>query len=341
MLMRERCSHRRAQAHGVSKVEQMHLIVGAGPVGSSIARLLASQGKSVRVVTRSGSGPVIAGVELIAADASDARKLAELATGATTIYNCANPQYHRWPSDWPPIARALLGAAEKDGALLVTVGNLYGYGRAAESLGSSAYDVGHPMTERTPLATTGTKGAVRRRMWLDALALHQAGRIRAVEVRSSDYLGPGANSMLGDRAVTPLLSGKTVWMAGRTDCLHTWTFIDDVARTVAAVADNPVAWGRAWHTPSNEPRTIRQVLDDLARRAGVRRPTVRALPYSALYALGLVSPLMRELCETQYQFRSDFVMDSTAAQRELGLGPTPWDKVIEAILEPRLGSGGR
>jgi nucleoside-diphosphate-sugar epimerase len=224
--------------------------------------------------------------------------------------------------------------------LLVTVGNLYGYGRATDSLGSRAYDVNHPMTEETPLATTGTKGAVRRRMWSDALALHEAGRIRAVEVRSSDYVGPGANSMLGDRAVTPLLRGKTVWMVGRTDCLHTWTFIDDVARTVVAVADNPAAWGRAWHTPSNEPRTIRDVLDDLARRAGVRRPAVRTLPYSALYAFGLVSPLMRELRETQYQFRSDFVMDSSAAQRTLDLSPTPWDKVIDTILEPRLRSGG-
>jgi nucleoside-diphosphate-sugar epimerase len=292
------------------------------------------------MVTRSGSGPAIAGVERIAADASDAAGLAELAAGATAIYNCANPQYHRWPTDWPPIARSLLGAAEASGAVLVTVGNLYGYGRASESLGSRAYDVKHPMTEETPLATTGKKGAIRRQMWSEALALHQAGRIRAVEVRSSDYVGPGANSMVGDRAVSPLLREKAVLIAGRTDCLHTWTFMDDVVRTVVAVVQDSAAWGRAWHTPSNEPRTIRDVLDDLAQRAGVRRPTVRALPYSALYALGLVSPLMRELRETQYQFRSDFVMDSTAAQRALGLSPTPWDEVIDAIIAPRLRSGG-
>jgi nucleoside-diphosphate-sugar epimerase len=319
-------------------MDEIHVIVGAGPVGRSVARRLAAQGRTVRVVTRSGSGPELSGVERVAADASDSRVLAELTTGATAIYNCANPPYHRWPAEWPPIARSLLGAAEKSGAVLVTVANLYAYGPATESLGVPAYDERHPITEETPLATIGTKGGVRRQMWADALALHRAGRIRAVEVRSSDYVGPGAQSMLGDRAISPLLRGGSVWIPGRLDRLHTWTFIDDVARTITAAADDPGAWGRAWHTPSNEPRTIGDALDDLARRAGVRRPTVRTLPYPAMYALGFVSPLMYELRETQYQFRSDFVMDSSAAQRTLELAPTPWETVLDATLAPHLRS---
>ncbi|WP_329484771.1 FAD-dependent monooxygenase [Kribbella sp. NBC_01484] len=39
----------------------MHVVVGAGPVGSATARLLAGQGEQVRVITRSGSGPEAAG----------------------------------------------------------------------------------------------------------------------------------------------------------------------------------------------------------------------------------------------------------------------------------------
>ena len=34
-----------------------HVIVGAGPIGSATARLLADDGHEVRVVTRGGAGP--------------------------------------------------------------------------------------------------------------------------------------------------------------------------------------------------------------------------------------------------------------------------------------------
>ena len=164
-----------------------HLVVGAGPVGTAVARRLLADGHHVRVVTRSGSGPE--GVERVSADAADAARLADLADGAVAIYNCVNPTYSRWEQDWPPVAAALLAAAESSGAVLATVGNLYGYGR-----------VDAPMTEQTPLAATGHKGRVRNAMWRDALAAHEAGRIRTFEVRGSDYLG--GNSMLS-YLVTP------------------------------------------------------------------------------------------------------------------------------------------
>ena len=86
--------------------EQFHLVVGAGPIGSAVTRQLVAQGRPVRVVTRSGSGPDGPLVEKVAADAADATRLGELAAGAGVIYNCVNPQYHRWATDWPPVANA-------------------------------------------------------------------------------------------------------------------------------------------------------------------------------------------------------------------------------------------
>jgi len=313
---------------------ERHVIVGAGPVGGGVARILAERGHAVVVVTRSGSGPVIDGVERVTGDAGDAERMARLTTGAAAIYDCANPAYQRWATDWPPIAGSLLAAAERSGAVLVTVSNLYGYGPAPASLGVAAYDQAHPMTEQTPLAATGRKGLVRTRMWQDALAAHQAGRIRAAEVRSSDYLGPRAQSVLGDRVVPRILRGKAPLVLGRTDRLHTWTFTDDVARMAVVAGSDPRAWGRAWHTPSNPPRTQQQAIDDLARVAGIPRGrvTARAMPSAVLHGLGLVWPLMRELRETQYQLRQDFVMDSAAAQTTFGLQPTEWETVLAATL---------
>ncbi len=310
----------------------LHVVVGAGPIGSGIARALAAQGHQVRVVTRSGSGPDASQIELAAADAGDAAAMARLTEGAAVLYNCANPAYHRWPELWPPIAAALLGAAGRSGAVLVTISNLYGYGPARISQGTAGYDAGHPMTEATPLAATGRKGAVRARMWQDALAAHQAGRVRATEIRASDYVGPGAESVLGSRVVPNVLRGRGVSVLGRADRPHTWTYTGDVAAMAITAGSDPRAWGRPWHVPSNPPRTQREAIDDLARVAGVATVPVRMLPGGIVRAAGVFSPLMRELGETRYQFAEDFTMDSSTAQRIFGLAPAPWDLVLESVL---------
>ena len=325
---------------------QLHVVIGAGAIGSGLARALAARDHRVRVITRSGSGPIGPAVparssgqsdppepasppiEPVAADASDAEAMARLTQGAAAIYNCANPPYHRWPALWPPIASSLLRAAERSGAVLVTMSNLYGYGPAPDSRPATGYDAAHPMTEATPLAATGTKGTVRARMWLDALAAHEAGRVRAVEVRASDYIGPGAESVLGARVVPNVLRGKAVSVLGRTDRPHTWSFTGDVVRMVVVAGSDSRAWGRVWHAPSGPPRTQREAIDDLARAAGRAPVPVRAVPAVMMRTAGLFSPLMRELAETRYQFAQDFVMDSTAAQQTFGLEPTPWDLVL-------------
>jgi nucleoside-diphosphate-sugar epimerase len=289
-----------------------HVVVGAGPVGSAVARQLLARSEQVTVVTRSGSG--IDGTERIAADAGDAQRLSELAVGATAIYNCVNPPYHRWSKEWPPVAAALLAAAESSGAVLATTSNLYGYG-----------PVERPMTEDTPLAATGTKGRVRAQMWRDALAAHEAGRVRAFEVRGSDYLG--GNSLLGMLVVPALRKNRTAYVPVDLDAPHTWTNVEDVARLLITGVFDERAWGRAWHVPSAEPRSMRELAAIAGRQLGAT-PKVRSLPYWTVWTAGLAVPLMREMRETQHQFRGPFVLDSSAAQQTFGLKPTPIEESV-------------
>ncbi|MEV0002426.1 NAD-dependent epimerase/dehydratase family protein [Micromonospora sp. NPDC050980] len=298
----------------------LHVIVGAGPVGTATARLLAERGERVRVVTRRGTGPEHPAVERIAADAGDVHRLAALTEGAVALHNCANPAYHRWATDWPPLAAALLTAAERSGAVLATVGNLYGYG-----------PVDAPMTEATPLAATGTKGRVRNRMWSDALAAHHAGRARITEVRGSDYIGVGGTS-LAMMVLPRVLAGKPVFLPVDWDAPHTWTYVPDVARTLVAAATDPRAWGRAWHVPSPPAISMGELAARTAARGGAPAPRLTRMPYPLLWAAGAVNPFARELRETAHQFARPFVLDSSAATATLGVEPTPLDRIVDEIV---------
>jgi len=61
-------------------------------------------------------------------------------------------------------------------------------------------------------------------------------------------------------------------------------------------------------------------------------PKLRSLPYAAVWTAGLFDKFVRELRETQHQFRRPFVLDSTAAQQTFGLKPHPIEESVRFDL---------
>ncbi|MBM9467350.1 NAD-dependent epimerase/dehydratase family protein [Nakamurella leprariae] len=302
-----------------------HVVLGAGPVGTHLAQVLAARGHEVQVATRRATAvpmptaaPAGGSITAVALDASDAEALTRLVDGATAFYNCINPAaYPQWERLWPPVHAALMTAAERTGTVLAVTGNLYPYG-----------PVDRPMVEGMPDAATDHKGRLRARMWADLAQAHRAGRLRAVEVRGSDYVGPGVgpNGHV-TRLLPALLRGRTGWAVDSADLPHSWTDVLDVARTLAAVADRPDTWGRIWHVPTNEPRTLRQAVTDVLAAAGRPPGRIRSVPDPIVAAIGRINPMMREVRELRYQRTRGYVLDSSLAQRELDLAPTPWERV--------------
>jgi nucleoside-diphosphate-sugar epimerase len=296
-----------------------HVVVGKGPVGATTAQLLAERGHEVLVLSR-GGGRSTELVEHRAVDATDAAALAGAAAGAAALYNAVNPAYHRWATDWPPMAAALLAAAERTGALLVTMGNLYGYGRPAG-----------PMTPDSPLTATDTKGRVRAGMWAEMLAAHQAGRVRVTEARAADFVGPqvpGDHSHL-TRQLPALRAGRRAWVVGDPDAPRGWSYLPDVAATLAVLGTDERAAGRAWHVPSTI-RSQREALTDLAAALGMGSPKVSSMPWAALRAAGPVVPFLREVVDVRHQFDGPYVIDASATTATFGLTPTPWAEVVAA-----------
>ncbi|MFV0526974.1 MAG: NAD-dependent epimerase/dehydratase family protein [Acidimicrobiales bacterium] len=306
------------------RISRHHVVAGAGGIGSAIALHLARDGHTVTLVSRSGSGPEHPAVARVGLDLTDGHRLADLAQGARSIVNAVNPKYTRWLTDWPPLAAAFLTAAERSGAGLVTVGNLYAYG-----------PVEGPMTEDLPLRPTSAKAEVRATMWREALAAHEAGRIRATELRASDYFGPGARpgvALLNDYVIRPAARRRTAWVPiGDLDAPHSWTYLPDIAALAAALATTDDGWGRPWHVPTAAPRSMRQVVQDVAALGDGRgrgNGKVAMMPGRTL--VRALIPTARELKHTEYQFVAPFVLDSSRTQEAFGLAPTPWTDALAA-----------
>lgn len=292
------------------------LVIGAGPTGSNTAALLASKGHDVTLVSRRGASSTHPRVKHAAANASDPAALRALAVGVETIVNCAMPAYDRWPEEFPPLGAAVLSVAEAVGARLVTLSNVYGYGRVAG-----------PLRADHPLAPHTVKGRVRAGMW----DLARRGTAQVTEVRASDFLGRGSLGYFNLFVLPALLQGEESVFPGDLDAAHSWSFTLDVAATLVAAAESDLSWGRAWLAPSSV-ASIRELATSSARLANLSAPRLRRMTTEELRGRAHADSMMREVAEMAYLFENPFVLDSSETEQLLNVSASP----LEAALTDNL-----
>ena len=275
------------------------------------------------MVTRSGSGPERAGISRVAADAADADVLARSSPEPMPSTTAPTRRTTAGPPTGPRSPRRCSSAATASGAVLVTMGNLYGYG-----------PVDHPMTEDDPL----TRPAPREECGppCGPTPWPPSGRVGSGSPRpghpTSSVPGVVETSFFG-RNMAKLLAGRRISVLGDPDVPHSWTYVPDVGRTLAVLAHDERAWGRAWHVPSSPAVSQRELATEFCDLAGLPAPRVSAVPPLALAAAGLFSSQLRQLRETPYQFDRPFVLDSSATTGQFGLEATPRESALRTTLE--------
>jgi nucleoside-diphosphate-sugar epimerase len=301
----------------------LHVVLGAsGGAGNAITRALHEAGHQVRAVNRSGSADVPDGVERLAADVTTREGARRAVDGAAVVYLAAQPAYHRWPEEFPPMLATVIDAVP-DGAKLVMVDNLYGYGP-----GSS------PMSETTPERATDAKGRVRQEMTRTLLDAHRSGRIRVTIGRASDYVGPRADvSAITALAIEPVSTGGTLRWTATLDAPHSVAYLPDIARAYVLLGTRDEADGRVWILPHAPAVTGREFLD-LVTAALEQPQKTGVLP---TWMLRVASPFHRISKETLgilYQWTQPFVVDDSAFRETFGpFTLTPLDEAVRVTVE--------
>ena len=299
----------------------VHVVTGAGPVGSTVALQLADAGHQVRLLTRSGSGPVHPLIDRRRVDVSRPEVLAEAFDGAVAVHHCIHGSAYDarvWRAELPQAEAAVLAAAGRVGAVVVFPESLYSYG-----------PVDGPLTEDLPRTATTGKLGVR----TELLAQREASATPTVSVAASDFYGPVVrNAHAGERLVPTVLAGRTMRVLGSLDQPHSFTYVPDLAAAMIEAAARPELWNSFLHAPTAAPVTQRRLVELVAEAGGVPVPRMSAIPPWVLRASGMVSREMRELAETAYMFTAPFVLDSSASEQRLGLSPTPVEAGLAATV---------
>lgn len=304
--------------------QPLHVVFGAGQVGSVLAERLLALGNRVRVAKRSRTG-IPSGAEAILGDAQDEGFCVSASQGAQAIYHCINPPYEiaAWRQHLPRYASNFIAAAGRTGARLVVLDNVYGLGRPRNGMVSAD----------APPAPVSRKGEVRARVTETLLDAHRAGHARVVIGRASDFYGPGGTlTYYGDQFWPDVLAGKPTRTITGLDHPHTNHFIPDVAAGLAELGTAPDdITGRAWMLPCAPAITPREMIARCGKALG-REIAIAPTPMWMQRVLSLVIPFLRETPEMAYQWAAPFITDDAPWRARFGTEPTSIDDGVSATV---------
>ncbi len=305
----------------------MQTILGAGgPAAHAVAQALPVYTDQIRLVSRNPR-KVNPTDELAAADLTNLEATKSVLGGTEVAYLLVGfpYSYRQWALYWPPVMDNAIEACAAEGCKLVFLDNVYMY----------ADDCIPHMTENCRVAPSSKKGQVRALVLNRLLDTMRTGRVEAIIARSADFYGPEAvtNSVLVDTVIKPLLAAKTANWIGNPNCLHSFTYTEDLGKAVALLGNTPDAYGEQWHLPTTSPPlTGRQYIELIAKTAGVK-PRFRTIKKGMLNALGLFTPVMREVADMYHQNRQDYFFDSGKYEARFDLVPTPYEEGIARTVE--------
>ena len=303
-------------------MNQIHTVLGAGPVAKATVNALMARGLPVRVVHRSGTFPAQHGVEVVAADTSNLNQLTKAFKGSAVVYMCAMPAYHRWAEEFDAMMQNILQACATNGSAMVFADNLYMYQESPHA----------PLTESTPLRPITRKGVVRARVAELVLQAHRDGKVKTAIARASDFFGPKIeNAMLGGRFFPQLIAGKTVQWFGNPDMPHTFTYVPDFGNALVELGVDGAGWGEVWHVPNCITCTAREAAD--ATAALTKQPVkLKGGGRLMLRVIGFFIPAAKEMIEMLPHFETPYVVDDSKWRSRMQTKATPWREALSVTL---------
>jgi nucleoside-diphosphate-sugar epimerase len=286
----------------------MQTILGInGITGKLLAEVLVKRGYKVRGVSRR---PFLGNWEHVSADVLNPQSLEKAIEGSEVVYFCVGLDYNIkvWQRDWLPMLESVIVSCINHKAKLVFLDNVYMYGL-----------VKGEMTEQTPMNPTSKKGEVRKAVAEKLLDAFKNRGLKGCIARSADFYGPDCEkSMLTATVFENLAKGKTAQLLGNPDKIHSYTFTEDIAKSMATLGLDNRAEGQVWHLPTTKnPLSGKKMVELIAQNMG-EKPKMMGMGNFMVRLLGLFIPILKEIHEMMYQYNNDYVFNSDKYERTFG-----------------------
>lgn len=302
----------------------IHTILGSGGViANGLSKQLILKGEEVRLVSRN---PVpLPGATHYKADMTDPSQALEAIKGSGIVYCCIGLPYSFpvWRQQWPRIMDNIIEGCKQANAKLIFFDNVYMYGL-----------VDGGMTEETPYDPCSRKGDLRARIATRLMSEVRKGNITASIARAADFYGPGADktSVFNLLVQQKLVSGKKPQWLVNAGVRHSFTYTEDAVKAMYLLAKDDNSWNQVWHLPTAENPLTGAELIALAAREMDRPAAFSVLPKWMIRLGGLMDRTTGEMYEMLYQYKYDYLFDSSKFEQAYQFEPTSYEEGIKATL---------
>ncbi|HTT19642.1 MAG TPA: hopanoid-associated sugar epimerase [Candidatus Sulfotelmatobacter sp.] len=316
-------------------------VTGAtGFLGSHVARVLADQGASLRLLVRPTSNlKNLQGLnaETATGDLRDADSLEKAISGCDTVFHVA-ADYRLWVRDPNEMyrsnvggTRALLEAARKSGVRRVV------YTSSVATIGFRAD--GRPADEDSPVSLADMIGHYKRSKFMAEQIAMEAGR------SGLSVITVNPTTPIGEQDVKPTPTGRIIvdFLKRKFPAyVETGLNLVDVRECakghIAALEKGRTA---ERYILGGEDLTLKQILDKLGQITGLPSPKVK-LPYLFAFAAGVVDEAVtglllgrepRATVDTVRMGKKKMFASSAKSERELGWKIVPVDDALRHAVE--------
>ena len=303
------------------------LIMGiTGSFGRHVAQALAGQGWTIRVLIRNPENlpTQFSGARVFKGDVADIDSIRAAAQGAHLIVYAVNPCYSQWATTVLPWIDNAATVAEEFRMTMVFPGNVYIFNPVD----------GPEFDENTRARPLTGKGKLRQAMEERLQQATQRGA-RVIIVRAGDFIAAGAKSAWMQSLIKRTKQGYALSAPSERSLIHSWAYLPDLARTVAALVAQQGALPpfSVFHF-----RGYRLSFDDLAQaiRTATGQPVVlKAFPWWLLRLVTPFSTFVRSLFEMRYLWKHELnLLDKKL--RAVLKQPIAHTPVAQALLESGL-----
>jgi nucleoside-diphosphate-sugar epimerase len=301
----------------------MHCILGYGTIGRLLAKELVDAEQSVRIVRRSNTGEATT-FDVIYANLTDLPNVRAAIAGATVVYLVVGIEYRTdvWREQWPLVMANVISACSEVSARLVFLDNTYLYGREVKN-----------MTEITPIRPCSEKGLIRAQVVIMLKNAVEKGKIDALIARSASFYGPNAvTGFTAPMVFARLAKRQSPFWPICAKVRHSLSYTPDIAKALRVLGCTKEAYNDSWHLPTNiDALTGEQFGGFVAEAFGLQKP-VKTLGEVTMTIGGLFSRLIRESLEMNYQYKTEYVFDSTKFERRFFCATPYAEGIRETVM---------
>ncbi|MDR3667878.1 MAG: NAD-dependent epimerase/dehydratase family protein [Ignavibacteriaceae bacterium] len=300
-------------------------ILGAGgAIGTDLAKYLTEYTKDIRLAGRNPK-KVNKGDELFPADLTKREEVFRVVKGSAKVFVTIGFEYRIkvWQELWPTFIQNVIDACSDYKAELIFFDNIYALEKCS---------IKH-ITESSSILPQTEKGKVRAEVDRKILNAIEKRKVRGIIARAPDFYGRFiASSVLMNTVYSNMAKRKTSQWFCNADVLHTFGYTPDLAKGMAILGNTATAFNQVWNLPTDKALTGREWVSLFAKEMK-GKDKVRVIPSWLIKSIGIFNPVLGELNEMLYQYKSAYVFDSSKFQKAFNFRPVSNEQGVRETVK--------